>query len=220
MLAIEAGRLPGFGDQILSFPFVQNAVGMWVNKTLLGKAGRDQAPKTWPEFEQACYDVAAATGVACYPFVESVSTFNAWLYSRGGRQLDPAGRQALFNEPAGVESLALLRRLIDAGLAWRPEEQYGDYVLCTAGGLCLFFNRHSALIRTRGRPPERRRTVSVVPTGATVNRNFRRRAIWHQLSSRAIRTEAAGWRLIRWFTPGDRPGAGGRRHAVRAWRWR
>jgi multiple sugar transport system substrate-binding protein len=205
---LAAGRLPGFGDQILSFPFVQNAVGMWVNKTLLRKAGRDEAPKTWPEFEQACYDVVAATGVACYPFVESVSTFNAWLYSRGGRQLDPAGQQALFNEPAGVESLALLRRLIDAGLAWRPEEQYGDYIafangqaafaFSSTGNSALYQDAYEGALQNGVAPFQWYQTLvpqanPELPATALYGTNF-------FILPGDPERERAAWRLIKWFT--------------------
>jgi ABC-type glycerol-3-phosphate transport system substrate-binding protein len=130
---LQAGRLPGFEGDLLAFPFAQNAIGMWVNDTLLAQAGWSHAPATWAEFEQACFDLGAATGLRCFAFVESVSTFNAWLYSRGGQQLDEAGQRATFNSPAGVESLALLRRLMDAGLAWRPEDPFGDYVAFANG---------------------------------------------------------------------------------------
>jgi ABC-type glycerol-3-phosphate transport system substrate-binding protein len=78
--------------------------------------------------------------VGCYPVVESVSTLNAWLYSRGGRQLDESGRRATFNESPGVESLALLRRLLDTGLAWIPEETYGDYVAFANGQAAFTFS--------------------------------------------------------------------------------
>jgi ABC-type glycerol-3-phosphate transport system substrate-binding protein len=130
---LEAGRFPGFGRRLLAFPFSYNAMGMWVNQDLLQQAGWNQVPATWTEFEQACFDVWASTGVRCYPYIESVSTFNAWTYSRGGQMLDATGRKAAFNSPVGVESLALLRRLIDAGLAWRPEDTYGDYVAFANG---------------------------------------------------------------------------------------
>ena len=137
---LEAGRFPGFGRQTLAFPFSQNAIGLWVNETLLQQAGWERAPATWAEFEQACFDVAATSGARCYPFVESVSTLNAWLYSRGGRQLDASGRRATFNDLAGIESLALLQRLIDAGLAWRPEEPFGDYVAFANGQAAFTFS--------------------------------------------------------------------------------
>ena len=100
-------------------PFVQNAIGMWVNETVLAEAGWDRAPATWAEFEQACVDVAASTEVGCYPFVESVSTFNAWVYSRGGQLLDEAGRQALDDgghaQPAGHPKIPITHLGIEVG---------------------------------------------------------------------------------------------------------
>jgi ABC-type glycerol-3-phosphate transport system substrate-binding protein len=205
---LEAGRLPGQGRQMLAFPFSQNAIGMWVNQTLLEQAGWDRAPRTWAEFEQACYDVSASTGVACYPFVESVSTFNAWLYSRAGQQLDDSGRQATFNGPAGVESLNLLRRLMDTGLAWRPDQTYGDYVafangqaaftFSSTGNSSLYADAYDGALRS-GVPPFRWRQTMIPqsdpanPATALYGANF------FVVRSDPAREEAA-WRLIQWFT--------------------
>jgi ABC-type glycerol-3-phosphate transport system substrate-binding protein len=205
---LEAGRLPGYGRQMLAFPFSQNAIGMWVNETLLKQAGWDHAPATWAEFEQACFDVAAATGAGCYPFIESVSTFNAWLYSRDGRQLDPSGQRATFNEPSGVESLALLRRLIDVGLAWRPEEPYGDYVafangqaaftFSSTGNSQLYLDAYDGALRS-GVSPFRWRQTTIPqsdpgnPATALYGGSF------FILQTDPARQEAA-WRLVRWFT--------------------
>ena len=137
---LEAGRFPLFSGQLLAFPFAPSAIGMWVNDSLLAQAGWQEPPSTWTQFEQACYDVWAQVGVRCLPIVESVSLFDAWLYSRGGQQLSGDGTQATFNGPAGVESLSLLRRLIDIGLAWRPEEAYGDYLAFSRGQTAFAFS--------------------------------------------------------------------------------
>jgi len=137
---LEAGRFPLLGGQLLAFPFAHNVIGMWVNDSLLAQAGWQQPPVTWTEFEQACYDVWAQTAVRCLPFVESVSVFDAWLYSRGGQQLSDDGTRATFNSPAGTDSLTLLRQLIDSGLAWRPEEEYGDYLAFAHGQATFAFS--------------------------------------------------------------------------------
>ena len=205
---LEAGRFSGYGQQMLAFPFSQNAIGMWVNETLLEQAGWTQVPATWAEFEQACFDVEATTGIGCYPFVESVSTFNAWLYSRNGQQLDVAGQRATFNEPAGVESLTLLRRLIDVGLAWRPEDAYGDYVAFANGQAAFTFSStgngqlhldaYDGALR-RGVPPFRWRQTMIPqadpqdPATALYGTSF------FVLLTDPTR-EAAAWRFVRWFT--------------------
>lgn len=205
---LEAGRLPGSGRQIMAFPFAQNAIGMWVNRTLLSQAGWDQVPATWGEFEQACYDVVATTGVGCYPFVESASTLTAWIYSRGGQTLDPAGRQALFNGPAGVESLALLRRLIDVGLAWRPADPYGDYVafangqaaftFSSTGNNRLYVEAYQAAL-DNGVTPFEWRQVMIPQTDPQAPATALYGASFFIVQSDPARQEAA-WRLIRWFT--------------------
>jgi multiple sugar transport system substrate-binding protein len=207
----DAGRLPGFGRQILAFPFDLNAIGMWVNKTLLTQAGWDRPPTTWEEFEQACFDVMAYTGVGCYPVVESVSTFDAWLYSRGGQQLDDAGRQPAFDDLAGMESLALLRRLMDAGLAWRPENPYGDYVafangqaaftFSSTGNTPLYVDAYEGALRN-GVPPFQWYQAMIPqadpenPATALYGSSF------FILQGDPDRQRAA-WRFIRWFTDRD-----------------
>lgn len=205
---LEAGRFPGHGRQMLAFPFSQNVIGMWVNETLLEQAGWTHVPATWAEFEQACFDVAATTGTGCYPFVESVSTFNAWLYSRAGQQLNAAGRQATFNEPAGVESLTLLRRLIDMGLAWRPEDAYGDYVafangqavftFSSTGNSLLYLDAYDGALR-RGVSPFRWRQAMIPQTDPQNPATALYGASFFVVLSDPGREEAA-WRFIRWFT--------------------
>jgi ABC-type glycerol-3-phosphate transport system substrate-binding protein len=205
---LEAGRFPGHGRQMLAFPFSQNAIGMWVNETLLKQAGWDHVPATWPEFEQACFDVAASTGARCYPFVESVSTFNAWLYSRHGQQLDPSGQRATFNGPPGVESLALLRRLMDVGLAWRPEEPYGDYVafangqaaftFSSTGNSQLYLDAYDGALRS-GVSPFRWRQTAIPQSDPADPATALYGSSFFILQTDPARQEAA-WRLVRWFT--------------------
>ncbi len=205
---LEAGRFPGYGRQMLAFPFSQNAIGMWVNETLLQQAGWTHVPATWAEFEQACFDVAATSGAGCYPFVESVSTFNAWLYSRNGQQLDAAGRRATFNEPAGVESLTLLRRLIDVGLAWRPEDAYGDYVafangqaaftFSSTGNSQLYLEAYDGALR-RGISPFRWRQTMIPQTDPQDPATALYGASFFVVLGDPGR-ELAAWRFIRWFT--------------------
>jgi sn-glycerol 3-phosphate transport system substrate-binding protein len=204
---LEAGRLPGLGRQTLAFPFAQNAVGMWVNRTLLSQAGWDHVPATWGEFEQACFDVVASTGVGCYPFVESASTLTAWIYSRGGQMLDSTGRQALFDAPPGVESLALLRSLIDAGLAWRPADPYGDYVafangqaaftFSSTGNNLLYVEAYEAAL-SNGVAPFQWQQTMIPQADPQQPATSLYGASFFIVQSNPAHQEGA-WRLIRWF---------------------
>ena len=208
---LQAAQLPDFGRQIMAFPFAQNAIGMWVNGTLLSQAGWDRAPTTWAEFEQACFEVGARTGVGCYPFVESVTTFNAWLYSRGGQQLDGTGQRAAFNGPAGVESLALLRRLMDAGLAWRPDTPYGDYTafangqaaftFSSTGNSQLYADAYDGALR-RGIAPFHWYQTSIPQADPAQPATTLYGASFFVARGDPDQ-ERAAWRLIQWFTDRD-----------------
>lgn len=205
---LEGSYVLGYGRQFLSFPFVQNAIGMWVNDTLLAQAGWNKPPVTWDQFEQACYDVYATTGIGCYPYIESVSTFNAWLYSRRGQQLDAGGQQATFNGPAGVESLAMLRRLIESGLAWRPESEYGDYLAFVQGQAAFTFSStgagplyaeaYDAAIQQGAPPFEWHQTM--IPQSDPQNPATVAYGANFFVVSSNVERERSAWRFIRWFT--------------------
>jgi ABC-type glycerol-3-phosphate transport system substrate-binding protein len=205
---IQSGQLSGYGGQMMSFPFTQSALGMWVNQSLLEGAGWTAAPATWSEFEQACYDIWAYSGRPCYPVVESVSIFDAWLRSRGGQQVDEIARQATFQASPGVESLDLLRRLLDVGLAWRPPDTYGDYVafangeavfaFSSTGSSQLYVEAYDAAV-SGGIAPFRW-TQTLIPQAdpnqpatSLVGTNF-------FILPSDPEHEMAAWRLIRWFT--------------------
>ncbi|MFN2292337.1 MAG: extracellular solute-binding protein [Anaerolineae bacterium] len=205
---MEAGRFPGFGRRMLAFPFSYNAIGMWVNEDLLSQAGWDRPPATWAEFEQACFEVFASTGAECYPYIESVSIFDAWVYSRGGQVLDAAGRDAVFNGPAGVESLALLRRLIDAGLAWRPEDTYGDYIafanglvpftFSSTGNTLLYLDAYQGALQA-GVAPFRWYQAMIPQANPQTAATYLYGGSFFIVPGEPAREKAA-WRFIRWFT--------------------
>ena len=208
---LATGQLPGLGHQIWSFPFVQNAIGLWVNESLLAQAGWNHPPATWDEFEQSCFDLWSLTGSACYPFIESVTTFDAWLNSRGGRLLDETGRRATFNEPPGVASLALLRRLMDAGLAQRPETTFGDYIafangqaaftFSSTGNGSLYAEAYRAAVH-KGMAPFQWRQIMIPqsdpadPATVLYGANF-------FIVRGEPQKEKAAWCFIRWFTERD-----------------
>ncbi len=208
---LEMGRLPGQSYRLGSFPFVQNAIGLWVNESLLAQAGWDHPPATWDEFEQACFDLQSQNGSICYPFIESVTTFEAWLDSRGGHLLDETGRRATFNEAAGVESLALLRRLIDAGLAQPPETTFGDYVafangraaftFASTGSGDLYAQAYEAAVH-RGMPPFQWRPVMIPQTDPAHPATALYGARFFIVRGDPAQEEAA-WRFVRWFTARD-----------------
>jgi ABC-type glycerol-3-phosphate transport system substrate-binding protein len=107
-----------------------------------------------------------------------------------------------------VESLILLRRLMDVGLAWRPEEPYGDYVafangqaaftFSSTGNSQLYLDAYDGALRSGLSPFQWRQTTipqsdPANPATALYGANF------VILQTGSARQEAA-WRLVRWFT--------------------
>lgn len=138
-------RFPQFGNQYLAWPFTKSFVSMYYNLSLLKQAGYDHPPRTWDEFEEMCIAVKEKTGKGGYAYYESASTFDAMLYSRGAMQLNEAQTEAIFNGPEGVESLALIKRLIDKGAAWKPEGSYADQAEFGKGNVAFTFSSTSGL---------------------------------------------------------------------------
>jgi len=104
--------------------------------------------------------------------------------------------------------LALLRRLLDAGLAWRPEDPYGDYVafangqaafsFSSTGNARLYADAYQAALHN-GVPPFRWLQAIIPqenpaqPATALYGSSF-------FIVRGDLDQELAAWRLIRWFT--------------------
>lgn len=119
-------RFPQYDNKYFAFPYTKSAVGMWYNLDLIKAAGYDAPPKTWAEFEEMALAIKEKTGKGAYAYYESASTFDAWLFSRGVEQCNEDQTEAIINGPEGVEALAMMARLIEAGAAWKPEGRYAD----------------------------------------------------------------------------------------------
>ncbi|MBC7236281.1 MAG: extracellular solute-binding protein, partial [Chloroflexi bacterium] len=136
-------RFPQYGNKYYAFPFTKSALGMWYNLDLIKAAGYSAPPKTWAEFEEQCLAITQKTGKKGYAYYEGASDFDGFLFSRGATQLNADQTQAVFNGPEGVEALALIKRLIDAGAAWKPEGQYADQAEFGKGNVAFTFGSTS-----------------------------------------------------------------------------
>jgi ABC-type glycerol-3-phosphate transport system substrate-binding protein len=122
--------------------------------------------------------------------------------------LDESGKKATFNEAAGVESLALLRRLLDEGLAWRPQETYGDYTAFANGQAAFTFSStgNSSLYvdayegaQYNDVPPFRWHQTQIPQADPDNPATVLYGASFFIVRGDPER-ELAAWRLIRWFT--------------------
>ncbi len=129
---LASDRYPAFGNKMLSFPFNRSVEVMYYNLDMLKEAGFDGPPATWEEFDQICEAVTkdkdgdGQPDQFCYAISPSASTFDLWLFSRGGKPLSDDGKTIAFNDEVGLEVLTWLRNLVDKGYAYQISERYGD----------------------------------------------------------------------------------------------
>jgi basic membrane protein A len=140
---LAEGRFPAYGNKYYTFPFAKSAEGMWYNLDLLKEAGYDAPPKTWAEFEEMALAVHEKTGKIGYAYYENASTLDCWLFSRGAARVNADQTEAIFNGPEAVEALAMMKRLIDAGAAVKPEGSYADQSEFGKGNVAFTFGSTS-----------------------------------------------------------------------------
>jgi len=116
-VVIETNKYPDFGDKMYSFPFCKSVLMLYFNKTVLGKAGITQPPKTWDEFLAQCRKVKEVTGDAAYALSIDCSTVTGMIYSLGGEVL--SGKTPLFDSPETVKAFELLETLMRNGCAYQ-----------------------------------------------------------------------------------------------------
>ena len=149
---LATNRYPQFDNQLLSFPFTKSLLVNYVNLDALKRAGIQQPPATWAEFEDAAVkltrppqgDLPAMRGLAVDV---NPSTIDGWIMSHGGTLLDDSG--ANFNTPATVSVFQTMDRLFRAKAAYqtRDYDYQPDFGGQRAGMVCT-----SSTQRTLFRP--------------------------------------------------------------------
>ncbi|MGI8913673.1 MAG: ABC transporter substrate-binding protein [Chloroflexota bacterium] len=116
---LELGKFSQFGNKFLTFPFTKSLELMWYNADLLKKAGFDNPPKTWDEFQQQALKVGVG-GTKAWEFGADASRFSTWVFSRHADLLSADGQKLTLNTPEAQASLALLSALVQAKAVQAP----------------------------------------------------------------------------------------------------
>ena len=99
---ITSNQYPEYKGAMLSFPFTKSVLVMYYNADKLKEAGLE-VPKTWDEFAAACKKFTGdVKGLVIHV---DASTFDGFVFSRGGELINQDQTQWLLNEPQGVETL-------------------------------------------------------------------------------------------------------------------
>ncbi|MDW8396178.1 MAG: extracellular solute-binding protein [Anaerolineae bacterium] len=111
---LESDKNPQFPGEVLGWPTSRSAAVLYVNLDWLKELGANEPPKTLAEFEElACKASDPANDRYGLAWQGDVSNFAALIFANGGTVLSEDATRYTFNSEAGVESLALLRRLFE-----------------------------------------------------------------------------------------------------------
>jgi multiple sugar transport system substrate-binding protein len=113
---VKSGTYEG---KMYGMPDLSSARAMFYNKDLFTKAGINEPPKTWAEFEAAAKKIAdLGDGAIGYGLPlgpeESQGEFSIWLFNNGG-DWKKDGKWTI-NSPENVETLTFLKGLSDKKL--------------------------------------------------------------------------------------------------------
>jgi ABC-type glycerol-3-phosphate transport system substrate-binding protein len=105
-------------DKFVTVPFNKSVLAYFYNKDMFREAGITDFPKTWTEFRDVAIrltrdaDGDGEQDVWGTAFAPNVWMFSTILYQKGGRLLNEAETQCVFNEKEGVETLTFLHDLV------------------------------------------------------------------------------------------------------------
>ncbi len=135
----DTNRFAQFGNQLLSFPFTKSMLVGYQNDDMLKAAGK-ATPKTWAEFEDAVKAITkkgpdGKTTQYGWTIPLSASTFNGWVYSRGGALMADDNKTVKWDGKEGLESLQLVDRMIKGGYAYVPKgfDHQNDFAASKVG---------------------------------------------------------------------------------------
>jgi ABC-type glycerol-3-phosphate transport system substrate-binding protein len=108
-----------------------DAYALYYRKDILDKKGIP-VPKTWDDLVSASQKMAEDTNGDGKPdkyalqILPDTFHYAQFLFQNGGAILDPTGKKAAFNSPAGVAALDYMKRLLDAGGSIYWGDSQGD----------------------------------------------------------------------------------------------
>ncbi|MGE5265292.1 MAG: ABC transporter substrate-binding protein [Acidobacteriota bacterium] len=138
-------RYPQLGNGIYSLGFMRSMHVMFYNIDLLQSAGFTRPPETWDEFGKVCETAGKPPDIYCYEMELDASAFATWVWGRGGELLNADGRVAVFDQKAGLDSLAWLDdsvRKKQVVLASRAFQEPADLA---AGKVVFTFDTYTGL---------------------------------------------------------------------------
>jgi multiple sugar transport system substrate-binding protein len=129
---------PEYGNKLLSFPFSKSFLVMFFNADRLKAVNFSKAPDQWTWDDFAAAGKAATGGnTKGWGIAIDASTFDAMVYSRGGKLISDDQKHWLLNQQPGVDALSFYVNAVRDGWAYKTTESGADQVDFGAGRSAL-----------------------------------------------------------------------------------
>lgn len=144
---LDSDANPQFKGERLGFPTQRSMEVMYYNVDWLNRLGYTEPPKDWATFEEIVCKAAQEPGKYGWAIRHDASNFASQVFSRGGRIIAEDGSAYVFNSQAGVDTLAMIQRLIANKCAVEipVSERYGEQNRFGNGDVLFVFASSSGL---------------------------------------------------------------------------
>ncbi len=206
---VEQGVHPVFDGQRLGFPPNRSMEVLYYNLTWLEELGFDGPPTTPEEFEAMSCAAAEANGdgTGGYILRDDASATASWTFARGGNVLNEDNTGYVYNSQATIDSLTMLKRMLDDGCAYFFTEGYPNpefaarravFTTGSSSGLPFYANDMVTIAEEQGRDMDVWGVTAIPHTTENPVQNIYGADV--MITAGAPEQELAAWLFIKWFT--------------------
>lgn len=206
---VEQGVHPVFDGQRLGFPPNRSMEVLYYNLTWLEELGFDGPPTTPEEFEAMSCAAAEANGdgTGGYILRDDASATASWTFARGGNVLNEDNTGYVYNSQATIDSLTMLKRMLDNGCAYFFTEGYPNpefaarravFTTGSSSGLPFYANDMVTIAEEQGRDMDVWGVTAIPHTTENPVQNIYGADV--MITAGAPEQELAAWLFIKWFT--------------------
>jgi multiple sugar transport system substrate-binding protein/sn-glycerol 3-phosphate transport system substrate-binding protein len=206
---VEQGVHPVFDGQRLGFPPNRSMEVLYYNLTWLEELGFSGPPTTPEEFEEMACAAAEANGdgTGGYILRDDASATASWTFAFGGDVLNEDNTGYVYNSQATIDSMTMLKRMLDNGCAYFFTEGYPNpefaarrtsFTQGSSSGLPFYANDMVTIAEEQGREMDVWGVTAIPHTTEDPVQNIYGADV--MITAGQPEQELAAWLFIKWFT--------------------
>ena len=206
---VEQGVHPVFDGQRLGFPPNRSMEVLYYNLTWLEELGFSGPPTTPEDFEEMACAAAEANGdgTGGYILRDDASATASWTFAFGGDVLNEDNTGYVYNSQATIDSMTMLKRMLDNGCAYFFTEGYPNpefaarrtsFTQGSSSGLPFYANDMVTIAEEQGREMDVWGVTAIPHTTEDPVQNIYGADV--MITAGQPEQELAAWLFIKWFT--------------------